>query len=47
MQFGFKQLIDEPTTDKGTLLDVLYYRGDLSVMGGVMQSYFTYHNPIL
>ena len=46
MQFGFKQLIKEPTTDKGTLLDVFYYRGDLSVMGGVMQSYFSYHNPI-
>ena len=43
---GFKQLVNDPTTSGGTLLDVMYFRGNMSVKNaGVMQSYYSYHEP--
>ena len=43
---GFKQIIRGNTTRGGTLLDVIYFRGNNDVQSGVLQSWYSYHEPI-
>ncbi|XP_032445815.1 uncharacterized protein LOC116736996 [Xiphophorus hellerii] len=44
---GFMQLISAPTTEKRTLLDHIYISNpEYCVHSGVLQAYYSYHNPI-
>ena len=45
LENGFKQLVNDSTTSGGTLLDVIYFRGNMNVNAGVLQSYYSYHEP--
>ena len=42
---GFTQLITQPTTSSGTLLDAVYVRDPYPLTAGVLQSYYSYHDP--
>ncbi|XP_055056177.2 uncharacterized protein [Misgurnus anguillicaudatus] len=44
---GYTQLITSATTEKHTLLDHIYIsHPDLCLQSGVLQSYYSYHNPV-
>lgn len=44
---GYVQLITGATTDKNTLLDLIFIsRPQCSLQSGVLQTYFSYHNPV-
>ncbi|XP_035984990.1 uncharacterized protein LOC118558642 [Fundulus heteroclitus] len=44
---GFTQLISSPTTKKRTLIDHIYIsRPEYCVQSGVLQTYYSYHNPV-
>uniref|UniRef100_A0A8C5FK64 ATP-dependent DNA helicase n=2 Tax=Gadus morhua TaxID=8049 RepID=A0A8C5FK64_GADMO len=44
---GYAQLITAATTDKNTLLDSIYIsRPQRCLHSGVLQSYYSYHNPV-
>ena len=44
---GFKQIVTQPTTDGGTLLDHVYLHGNLDVSLDIVQTYYSYHNMVL
>ena len=44
-KYKFMQLIQQPTTSSGTLLDALYIRNPCPLTTGVMQTYYSYHDP--
>ena len=41
---GFKQLIDHPTTDQGSLLDHVYFNGPLPIQTEVCDTYYSDHD---
>ena len=41
---GFKQLIDHPTTDQGSLLDHVYFNGVSSIQTEVCDTYYSDHD---
>ena len=41
---GFKQLIDHPTTDQGSLLDHVYFNGVLPIQTEVCDTYYSDHD---
>ncbi|KAG1927220.1 ATP-dependent DNA helicase PIF1 [Pimephales promelas] len=44
---GYTQLISTGTTEKNTLLDPVFIRGtDSNVRAGVLQTYYSYHDPV-
>ncbi|XP_035999206.1 uncharacterized protein LOC118564582 [Fundulus heteroclitus] len=44
---GYVQLITSPTTDKNTLLDVIFIsQPQRCLHSGVMRTYYSYHNPV-
>uniref|UniRef100_A0A3B5QQ24 ATP-dependent DNA helicase n=1 Tax=Xiphophorus maculatus TaxID=8083 RepID=A0A3B5QQ24_XIPMA len=44
---GFMQLISDATTEKRTLLDHIYISNpEYCIQSGVLQAYYSYHNPI-
>ncbi|XP_073724526.1 uncharacterized protein [Misgurnus anguillicaudatus] len=44
---GYTQLITSATTEKHTLLDHIYIsHPDLCLQSGVLQTYYSYHNPV-
>lgn len=43
---NFHQVIDKPTTTRDTLLDAIYISTNLDYAKGVLQTYFSYHEPI-
>ncbi|XP_013856099.1 uncharacterized protein LOC106511927 [Austrofundulus limnaeus] len=44
---GFSQLITAATTDKNTLLDLVFIsQPQRSLHSGVMRTYYSYHNPV-
>jgi len=46
-QSGFKQLILEPTTDQGSLLDHIYFNGNSSTKTEVCDTYYSDHDATL
>jgi len=42
---NFTQLITQFTTTGATLLDAIYFRGSLDIQSGVLQSFYSYHEP--
>ena len=43
---NFKQLIKDYTTSRGSLLDAIYFFGNLSVCSGILNTWFSYHEPV-
>ncbi|XP_074542437.1 uncharacterized protein LOC141802702 isoform X2 [Halichoeres trimaculatus] len=44
---GYEQLINAATTDKNTLLDLIFIsRPQCCLHSGVIQTYYSYHNPV-
>lgn len=44
---GYEQLITTATTDKNTLLDLIFIsRPQRCLHSGVLQTYYSYHNPV-
>ena len=41
---GFKQMIDHPTTDQGSLLDHVYFNGYLPIQTEVCDTYYSDHD---
>ena len=41
---GFKQLIDQPTTDRGSLLDHAYFNRVLPIQDEVCDTYYSDHD---
>ena len=46
-QHGFTQIVDNPTTDGGTLIDHVYYSGQLKISLETKQTYYSYHNMVV
>ncbi|CAG2195137.1 unnamed protein product [Mytilus edulis] len=46
-QFGFMQILHNPTTDGDTLIDHVYVRGKLQISLDTIQTYYSYHNMVL
>ena len=41
---GFNQLIDQPTTDQGSLLDHVYFKGVSTIQTEVCDTYYSDHD---
>ena len=46
-EHGFTQIVDNPTTDGGTLIDHVYYSGQLKISLEKKQTYYSYHSMVL
>ncbi|XP_071153638.1 uncharacterized protein [Mytilus edulis] len=46
-QFGFMQILHNPTTNGDTLIDHVYVRGKLQISLDTIQTYYSYHNMVL
>ncbi len=46
-QHGYRQIVDKPTTEKLTLLDLAFVKNiDQDCPAGVLHTYYSYHDPI-
>ena len=46
-KYGFKQLIHQPTTDQGSLLDHIYFNGTSTTKAEVCDTYYSDHDATL
>ena len=45
-EYGFNQLIDFPTTEHGTCLDLVFASGFVNVRASILQTYYSYHDAV-
>ena len=44
---GFKQMVNKPTCDSGTIIDHVYVTNSLKVVTDLTDCYYSYHDYVL